>query len=121
MYRTTPRVSQMDRRGKSYSWYILKKVISTLFLEVDGFCDLQRILFFKNLQFSYDRLIHIDVLVLFEILKLSPFGMVPELVDGDIVIADSFAILMYLEENHPQDPSLSNDLQNRALNYQVYA
>ncbi|KAK1389349.1 Glutathione transferase [Heracleum sosnowskyi] len=54
-----------------------------------------------------------------EFLKLSPLGMVPALVDGDIVIADSFAILMYLEEKYPQHPLLPNDLQKRALNYQA--
>ncbi|XP_074330465.1 glutathione S-transferase 2-like isoform X2 [Apium graveolens] len=54
-----------------------------------------------------------------EFLKLSPLGMVPALVDGDIIIADSFAILMYLEEKYPQHPLLPNDLQKRALNYQA--
>lgn len=29
-----------------------------------------------------------------EFLKVNPIGMVPALVDGDIVLADSFAILM---------------------------
>ncbi|KAL2513846.1 Glutathione S-transferase Z2 [Forsythia ovata] len=54
-----------------------------------------------------------------EFLKLNPLGYVPVLVDGDIVVADSFAILMYLEEKYPQHPLFPNDLQNRALNYQA--
>ncbi|KAG6605334.1 hypothetical protein SDJN02_02086 [Cucurbita argyrosperma subsp. argyrosperma] len=51
--------------------------------------------------------------------KLNPIGYVPTLVDGDIVIADSFAILMYLEEKYPQHPLLPIDLSKRAVNYQA--
>ncbi|KAL6531544.1 Glutathione S-transferase zeta-1 [Orobanche minor] len=54
-----------------------------------------------------------------EFLKLNPLGYVPVLVDGDIVIADSFAILLYLEEMYPQHPLLPRDLQKKALNYQA--
>ncbi|KAI4296118.1 hypothetical protein L6164_036103 [Bauhinia variegata] len=54
-----------------------------------------------------------------EFLKLSPTGYVPALVDGDIVVADSFAILMYLEEKYPQHPLLPHDIQKRAINYQA--
>ncbi|XP_022895606.1 glutathione S-transferase zeta class-like isoform X4 [Olea europaea var. sylvestris] len=52
-------------------------------------------------------------------LKLNPLGYVPVLVDGDFVVADSFAILLYLEEKYPQHPLLPKDLQKRALNYQA--
>ncbi|CAK9316385.1 unnamed protein product [Citrullus colocynthis] len=51
--------------------------------------------------------------------KLNPIGYVPTLVDGDVVIADSFAILMYLEEKYPQHPLLPRDLSKRAINYQA--
>ncbi|XP_022148961.1 glutathione S-transferase zeta class-like [Momordica charantia] len=51
--------------------------------------------------------------------KLNPIGYVPTLVDGDSVIADSFAILMYLEEKYPQHPLLPRDLHKRAINYQA--
>ncbi|RVX05836.1 Glutathione S-transferase zeta class [Vitis vinifera] len=51
--------------------------------------------------------------------KLNPLNFVPALVDGDIVVADSFAILMYLEEKYPQHPLLPQDLHKRAINYQV--
>ncbi|KAL8264971.1 hypothetical protein R6Q59_023101 [Mikania micrantha] len=54
-----------------------------------------------------------------EFLKLNPIGYVPALVDGDIVIADSFAIMMYLEEKYPQHPLLPGDIEKRAINYQA--
>lgn len=54
-----------------------------------------------------------------EFQKLNPLGYVPVLVDEDIVTADSFAIIMYLEERYPQHPLLPQNLQKRALNYQA--
>ncbi|CAA0819583.1 Glutathione S-transferase Z1 [Striga hermonthica] len=54
-----------------------------------------------------------------EFLKLNPLGCVPVLVDGDVLVADSFAILLYLEEKYPQRPLLPKDLQKKALNYQA--
>ncbi|KAJ4952423.1 hypothetical protein NE237_029255 [Protea cynaroides] len=51
--------------------------------------------------------------------KLNPLNYVPVLVDEDIVITDSFAILMYLEEKYHQHPLLPQDLQKRAINFQV--
>ncbi|KAK4339819.1 hypothetical protein RND71_041281 [Anisodus tanguticus] len=56
-----------------------------------------------------------------EYLKLNPLGYVPTLVNGDAVIADSFAIIMYLEEKYPQRALLPQDLQKRAINYQNYS
>nr|GMC75806.1 glutathione S-transferase zeta class-like [Ipomoea batatas] len=55
-----------------------------------------------------------------ELLKLNPMGYVPVLVDGDIVISDSFAILMYLEEKYPQNPLLPKDPKLKAINFQKY-
>ncbi|XP_058188466.1 glutathione S-transferase zeta class-like isoform X2 [Rhododendron vialii] len=55
-----------------------------------------------------------------EFTKLNPIGYVPVLVDEDIVVSDSFAILLYLEEKYPQHPLLPRDLQRRAINYQKY-
>ncbi|CAL5411684.1 unnamed protein product [Camellia sinensis] len=49
---------------------------------------------------------------------MEPIGYVPVLVDEDIVLSDSFAILMYLEEKYPQHPLLPRDLQRRGINYQ---
>ncbi|KAM0009137.1 putative glutathione transferase [Helianthus debilis subsp. tardiflorus] len=54
-----------------------------------------------------------------EFLKVNPIGYVPALVDGDLVIADSFAIIMYLEEKYPQHPLLPRDLAKKAINYQA--
>ncbi|KAM7478606.1 hypothetical protein LguiA_026819 [Lonicera macranthoides] len=54
-----------------------------------------------------------------EFLKLNPIGYVPVLEDDGIKIADSFAILLYLEEKYPQHPLLPCDLQKRAINYQA--
>ena len=56
-----------------------------------------------------------------EFMKMSPRSFVPVLVDGDVVIFESSAIIMYLEEKYPQ-PSLlpsKDDLPKRALNYEV--
>ncbi|KAJ9687778.1 hypothetical protein PVL29_016304 [Vitis rotundifolia] len=51
--------------------------------------------------------------------KLSPLNYVPTLVDGDMVVAESFAILMYLEDKYPQHPLLPPDLKKRVINYQA--
>lgn len=54
-----------------------------------------------------------------EFQNLNPVGKVPALVDEDVVVADSFAIIMYLEDKYPQCPLLLGDLQKKALNYQA--
>ncbi|KAL5789145.1 hypothetical protein ACOSQ2_004033 [Xanthoceras sorbifolium] len=54
-----------------------------------------------------------------EFRKLNPVGYVPVLVDGDVVLSDSFAILMYLEEKYPQHPLLPSDLKKKVINYQA--
>lgn len=54
-----------------------------------------------------------------EFLKINPMGYVPAIVDGDIVLADSFAILLYLEETYPQHPLIPRNLAKRILNYQA--
>ncbi|XP_050227361.1 glutathione S-transferase zeta class-like [Mercurialis annua] len=54
-----------------------------------------------------------------EFLQLNPIGYVPVLVDGDIVISDSFAILLYLEDKYPERPLLPSDLQKRAISIQA--
>ncbi|KAG6482200.1 hypothetical protein ZIOFF_058831 [Zingiber officinale] len=51
--------------------------------------------------------------------KLNPVRYVPALVDGDFVLADSFAIILYLEDKYPQNPLLPQDLKMKALNIQV--
>ncbi|KAI9122494.1 hypothetical protein K1719_006334 [Acacia pycnantha] len=54
-----------------------------------------------------------------DFLKLNPVGFVPVLVDGNLVISDSFAIIMYLEDKFTQRPLLPSDLQKRTINFQV--
>ncbi|KAK9054807.1 hypothetical protein SSX86_025886 [Deinandra increscens subsp. villosa] len=54
-----------------------------------------------------------------EYLKINPIGFVPSLKDGDLVLADSFAIIMYLEEKYPQHALLPRDLKKKAINYQA--
>lgn len=51
--------------------------------------------------------------------KLNPLGFVPTLMDGDVVVSDSLAIIMYLEEKYPEHSLLPQDLQKRAINYQI--
>ncbi|XP_050237354.1 glutathione S-transferase 2-like isoform X2 [Mercurialis annua] len=51
--------------------------------------------------------------------RLNPLHYVPVLIDGDMVISDSFAILLYLEEKYPQKTLLPEDPQQRALNMQA--
>ncbi|OMO65453.1 hypothetical protein COLO4_31204 [Corchorus olitorius] len=55
-----------------------------------------------------------------EFKELSPDEKVPVLVDGDMVVSDSLAILMYLEDRYPQPaPLLPLDRQKKAINFQV--
>ncbi|XP_047046447.1 glutathione S-transferase-like isoform X2 [Lolium rigidum] len=51
--------------------------------------------------------------------KINPVKFVPALVDGDLVVSDSFAIILYMEDKYPQHPLLSQDLKNKALNLQI--
>ncbi|XP_073099102.1 glutathione S-transferase 1-like, partial [Elaeis guineensis] len=54
-----------------------------------------------------------------EFVKINPVKYVPALVDGDTVVSDSFAIILYLEDKYPQYPLLPQDLKKKALNLQV--
>ncbi|KAL5704781.1 maleylacetoacetate isomerase [Ranunculus cassubicifolius] len=55
-----------------------------------------------------------------EYIKVNPIGYVPALVDGDVVVVDSLAILLYLEEKYPdQHPLLPKDIQKKAINLQA--
>ncbi|KAI5658236.1 hypothetical protein M9H77_27029 [Catharanthus roseus] len=74
----------------------------------------------KGLEYQY-KAVHLlkDEQKSPEFLKLNPLGYVPVLVDGDIVVSDSLAILLYLEEKFPQHPLLPEDLQKKAINYQA--
>ncbi|KAF3959904.1 hypothetical protein CMV_015327 [Castanea mollissima] len=55
-----------------------------------------------------------------EFTNLNPIGYVPVLVDGDLVLSDSFAIILYLEEKYPHlHPLLPQDLHKKAINFQA--
>jgi glutathione S-transferase len=54
-----------------------------------------------------------------EFLRLNPFGHVPVLEDGEIVIYESVAILEYLEERHPSPALVPRDLGGRAKTRQL--
>lgn len=48
-------------------------------------------------------------------LSLNPYGRVPTLVDDDLVLYESTAILEYLEATHPTPPLVPADAKGRAL------
>lgn len=52
-----------------------------------------------------------------EFLKLNPAGKVPVLVDGDLVLTESAAIVLYLAEKYPEKKLMPSRLEERA---QVY-
>ncbi|URE09118.1 glutathione S-transferase [Musa troglodytarum] len=52
--------------------------------------------------------------------KINPLKFVPALVDGDVVVADSLAIILYLEDKYPQHPLLPQDLKKKAMNLQQF-
>lgn len=47
-------------------------------------------------------------------LKVNPAGLVPTLVDGDVSIGQSMAIVEYLDETHPEPALLPRDAVGRA-------
>ena len=49
-----------------------------------------------------------------EIMALNPRGQVPTLVDGDVIICESVAALLYLEDAYPEHTLLPSDKKERA-------
>ncbi len=54
-----------------------------------------------------------------EYLALNPFGRIPTLIDGQLVIYETRAIVEYLEERRPDPPLLPTSLQGRARCRQI--
>src|SRR5258708_34160874 len=53
-----------------------------------------------------------------EFLALNPAGKLPVLVDGDVVLTESVAIVLYLAEKHPEAGLVPRDAVERAHLYQ---
>ncbi|CAL5228235.1 g11330 [Coccomyxa viridis] len=53
-----------------------------------------------------------------EYLAINPRGQLPSLVDGDIVVCESLAALLYLDEAYPEHPLLPSERKERALVFQ---
>jgi glutathione S-transferase len=49
-----------------------------------------------------------------EFRRRNPFGQLPVLEDGELVLSESIAILEYLDERHPEPPLLPRDPVRRA-------
>ena len=56
-----------------------------------------------------------------EFLAVNPRGKVPALVDGDVTVWESLAILEYLEERYPERPILPKDPAGRATARRIAA
>jgi glutathione S-transferase len=53
-----------------------------------------------------------------EFRRLNPFGQIPVLEDGDLIICESVAILEYIEERFPEPRLLSAEVATRAITRQ---
>ncbi|MCE2989759.1 MAG: maleylacetoacetate isomerase [Burkholderiales bacterium] len=51
--------------------------------------------------------------------EVNPQGLVPFLVDGDLGLSQSLAIIEYLEEKYPTPPLLPADIESRAFARQI--
>ncbi len=50
---------------------------------------------------------------------INPQGLVPTLVDGDVSLSQSLAIMEYLDERYPQVPLIAGDAEQRAMTRQL--
>src|SRR5215469_18423846 len=49
-----------------------------------------------------------------EFLKINPAGKLPVLVDGEMVLTESIAIVLYLAEKYPEKKLIPTELKQRA-------
>jgi glutathione S-transferase len=49
-----------------------------------------------------------------EFLRINPAGKLPVLVDGDMVLTESVAIVLYLAEKYPENTLIPTDIRRRA-------
>ena len=49
-----------------------------------------------------------------EFLRINPAGKLPVLVDGDMVLTESIAIVLYLAEKYPERALIPTDIRHRA-------
>ena len=49
-----------------------------------------------------------------EVMAVNPRGQVPTLVDGEVIVCESVAALLYLEDAYPEHRLLPNDRKERA-------
>ncbi|KAL6329227.1 hypothetical protein AAG906_014837 [Vitis piasezkii] len=82
-------------------------------------CRVRIALNLKGLKYEYKAVNLLKGEQFSPVRDISPLNYVPTLVDGDMVVVESFAILMYLEDKYPQHPLLPPDLKKRAINYQA--
>lgn len=80
-----------------------------------GACPLVSQIVMEWMGLSYElEAVERDALKKPEFLKLNPVGSVPVLVDGDLVLTQSVAILEYLNELHPEAGLHGADVVERA-------
>jgi maleylpyruvate isomerase len=51
--------------------------------------------------------------------KINPAGLVPYWIDDDLELAQSIAIIEYLDETHPEPPLLPPDAKGRAISREI--
>jgi len=52
-----------------------------------------------------------------EYLAINPYGQVPSYVEGNLALAESVAIMMYLDKRYPQNPLMPSDVNQAGLAY----
>jgi maleylpyruvate isomerase len=80
------------------------------------------ILEFKQIPYLYKSVFKLrnnDLEFIEEYRKINPQKLVPTLIDGEVIITQSLAIIEYLEERYPQPSLLPIDIMARAYVRQI--